>query len=171
MNRRVWQLQSIGSQTVGHNPCNLTQHTHSTPHYNFGASLAAQQWRTWLPMQETQVWSCWVGKNPCGREWQLTPDSCLENPMDRGAWQATVHWVTRVRHNLSSKKQKQLQPYLFLSDILNKIRIYISINFLDTQWILAKINYSFNWAVNLLVGTGQKPKPILKYTLICLCLV
>ena len=24
--------------------------------------------------------------------------SCLENPMDRGAWQTTVHGVTRVRH-------------------------------------------------------------------------
>ena len=28
--------------------------------------------------------------------------SCLENPMDRGAWQATVHGVTRVRHNLAN---------------------------------------------------------------------
>ena len=26
--------------------------------------------------------------------------SCLENPMDRGAWRATVHGVARVRHNL-----------------------------------------------------------------------
>ena len=25
--------------------------------------------------------------------------SCLENSMDRRAWQATVHGVTRVRHN------------------------------------------------------------------------
>ena len=25
--------------------------------------------------------------------------SCLENPMDRGAWQATVHGVSRVGHN------------------------------------------------------------------------
>ena len=25
--------------------------------------------------------------------------SCLENPVDRGAWQATVHKVERVRHN------------------------------------------------------------------------
>ena len=25
--------------------------------------------------------------------------SCLENPMKRGAWQATVHGVTRVGHN------------------------------------------------------------------------
>ena len=29
--------------------------------------------------------------------------SCLENPVDRGAWQATVHGVTRVRHNLATK--------------------------------------------------------------------
>ena len=29
--------------------------------------------------------------------------SCLEKPMDRGAWQATVHGVTRVRHDLVTK--------------------------------------------------------------------
>ena len=28
---------------------------------------------------------------------------CLENPMDRGACQATVHEVTRVRHDLATK--------------------------------------------------------------------
>ena len=29
--------------------------------------------------------------------------SCLENPMDRGAWWATVHGVARVRHNLATR--------------------------------------------------------------------
>ena len=29
--------------------------------------------------------------------------SCLENPMDRGAWWMTVYWVTRVGHNLATK--------------------------------------------------------------------
>ena len=29
--------------------------------------------------------------------------SCLGNPMDRGAWWATVHGVSRVRHNLVTK--------------------------------------------------------------------
>ena len=29
--------------------------------------------------------------------------SCLENPMDRGAWQATAHGVARVRYNLVTK--------------------------------------------------------------------
>ena len=31
------------------------------------------------------------------------PYSCLENPMDRGAWWATVHVVARVGHNLVTK--------------------------------------------------------------------
>ena len=29
--------------------------------------------------------------------------SCLENPIDRGAWQATVHGVARVGHDLATK--------------------------------------------------------------------
>ena len=29
--------------------------------------------------------------------------SCLENPTDRGTWQATVHGVTTVKHNLATK--------------------------------------------------------------------
>ena len=31
---------------------------------------------------------------------------CLGNPMDRGAWRATVHGVTKpVRHDLATKQQ------------------------------------------------------------------
>jgi len=33
--------------------------------------------------------------------------SCLVNPMDRGAWQATVHGVARVRHDLVTKEKKR----------------------------------------------------------------
>ena len=33
--------------------------------------------------------------------------SSLENPMDRGTWQATVHVVTRTRHNLVTKPPPQ----------------------------------------------------------------
>ena len=32
---------------------------------------------------------------------------CLENPMDRGAWQATVHGVTRAGHELATKPPPQ----------------------------------------------------------------
>ena len=29
--------------------------------------------------------------------------SCLENPMDRGAWQVTAYGVARIRHDLVTK--------------------------------------------------------------------
>ena len=36
--------------------------------------------------------------------------SCLGNPMNRGAWRATVHGVTKNGHNLASKQQ---QMYIY----------------------------------------------------------
>ena len=37
--------------------------------------------------------------------------SCLENPMDRGAWWATVHGVARVGHDLATKLTTDLKYY------------------------------------------------------------
>ena len=37
----------------------------------------------------------WVGKISWRRVWQPTRYSCLENPMDRGAWRATGHGATQ----------------------------------------------------------------------------
>ena len=36
----------------------------------------------------------WSGRSPGGGHGDPPQDSCLENPMDRGAWRATVHGVT-----------------------------------------------------------------------------
>ena len=47
-----------------------------------------------------------VGRSPGEGNGNPLHYSCLENPMDRGAWQATVHGVTRVRHNLATKLQQ-----------------------------------------------------------------
>ena len=41
--------------------------------------------------------------------------SCLENPMDRRAWRATVHGVTRVGHNLVTKPNQPLLSRCFVS--------------------------------------------------------
>ena len=38
--------------------------------------------------------------------------SCLENPMGRGAWWATVYGVARVRHDLATKPP-QPNKYFF----------------------------------------------------------
>ena len=40
-----------------------------------------------------------VGRSPGGRNGNPLQHSFLENPMDRGAWRATVHGSQRVRHN------------------------------------------------------------------------
>ena len=37
----------------------------------------------------------WVRKIPSRRKWQPPPVFCLENFMDRGAWQAIVHKVRK----------------------------------------------------------------------------
>ena len=39
--------------------------------------------------------------------------SCLGNPMDREAWQATIYGVAkRVRHNLATKQQQEMERCL-----------------------------------------------------------
>ena len=40
------------------------------------------------------------GRFPWRSKWQPLQYSCLDNPMERGAWQATVHGVTRDGHVL-----------------------------------------------------------------------
>ena len=43
----------------------------------------------------------WVGKTPWRRACNQLQYSCLGNPMDRGAWWATVHGAARSRTRLS----------------------------------------------------------------------
>ena len=56
-----------------------------------------------LDTQEMQVLSL-GGEDPPGEGNDNSLQySCLENPMDRGALQAAVHGVTRVRHDSVTK--------------------------------------------------------------------
>ena len=43
------------------------------------------------------------GRSPGEGNGNLFQYSCMENPMDLGAWQVTVNEVTRVGHNLATK--------------------------------------------------------------------
>ena len=38
-----------------------------------------------------------LGRSPGGGNGNPLQYSCLENPMDRGAWWATVHWTAKSR--------------------------------------------------------------------------
>ena len=44
-----------------------------------------------------------LGRSPGEGNCNPLQYSCLENPMDRGTWWATVHWVARAGHDLATK--------------------------------------------------------------------
>ena len=52
--------------------------------------------------------------------------SCLENPMDRRVWQATVHEVARVRHDLMTKPPQCCYTELTIVDTLATSSYYTS---------------------------------------------
>ena len=63
---------------------------------------------------ETQVW--FLGKSPGIENGNLLPYPCLENLMDRGAWQAIVHglaksWTWLSTHAISYKAPRILLTY------------------------------------------------------------
>ena len=64
------------------------------------ASRVAQMVKNLPATQEPWVRSLgWEG--PLEKGMATTPASCLENPMDRGAWWATVHVVAKGQTRLS----------------------------------------------------------------------
>ena len=76
------------------------------------ASLVAQQIKNLPAMQDTQVQS--LGQeDPLEKEMVTHSSICLGNPMDRGAWWATVHGVTRAGHSLVTKPPYQPEPCTF----------------------------------------------------------
>ena len=61
----------------------------------YRAFLLAQMVKNLPAIQET--WVRTLGQeDPLGREWIPTQYSCLENPMDKAAWWATVHGVATI---------------------------------------------------------------------------
>ena len=74
------------------------------------ASLVAQRLKCLPPMWETQV--RFLGReDPLEKEMVLLQYSCLENPMDRGAWRATVHGVAKSPTRLK-RLSKIARPWL-----------------------------------------------------------
>ena len=65
------------------------------------AFLVTQTVKNPLVIQE--IWLQSLGwEDPLEKEMAPLQYSCLENPMDRGSWQATVHGVTKSQTRLSN---------------------------------------------------------------------
>ena len=59
-----------------------------------------------------------LGRSPGEGHGNPLQCSCLENPIDRGAWQATVHGVARVGHDLVTKPPPPPQIWFKFHKIL-----------------------------------------------------
>ena len=84
----------------------------------FGASLVASSVKNLPAMQKTCVrFLGW--EDPLEKE-MATHSSIFawRIPVDRGAWQATVHGVTRVRHDLATKPPPPSLSYLHKTSAL-----------------------------------------------------
>ena len=133
----------ITSLKIGH--CKWVS-SRMTRHYREGTvylPLRGCYWPTGASGKEPacQCWRCkrcvfdpWVVRIPWRRKWQPLRYSCLENPMDRGAWQGIQSMgLQRVRHNWAHTHSINLVLnvlVLFLDlivddrDIFNSFTIY-----------------------------------------------
>ena len=74
-----------------------------TRYYLIILSLIAQSVKNLPAMQENPGMIPGSGRSPGEGNGNTLQYSCLPHLMDRGAWQATVHGVTRVGHGLVTK--------------------------------------------------------------------
>ena len=119
----------------------------------FGSSLVAQMVKNLPAMQETRVQSL-------GREDPLERGhgnplqySCLENPMDRGAWQATVHGSQRVGHDWATKTFWRLKTMVVADRNLFEIhrflaRLLLASLFLSFSFSAGWVNLCSGWVVS-----------------------
>ena len=74
-------------------------------------------------------------RSPGGGHGNPLQGSCLENLMDRGAWQATVH---RVAQNWTQLKRLSMHScmhtnYMKLTDLVQRLKIHLTADLLTTE--------------------------------------
>ena len=105
----------------------------------------------------------WVGKISLTRKWQY---SCLENSIDRGAWQATVHGINKSQTWLSSHTRVRTHTHTHTLCIITYLCVYLCVfhllivcyyfaNTLDimkicTLWLWHAVDFVFSLSLILL---------------------
>ena len=64
------------------------------------------------------------GRSPGGGNGNLLQYSCLENSIDRGAWRATVHGVTKSQTLLSAHECTQFAYCFYCEGVLDSVRCF-----------------------------------------------
>ena len=103
--RELWRAVVHGVKRVGHNLVTEQQHTLNSTIWCL-PGFKVEHWASQvvlvvknLPANAGNIRDSspipGSGRSPGGGHGNSLQYSCLENPMDRGAWQATVHRVTK----------------------------------------------------------------------------
>ena len=103
----------------------------------------------------------WIRKIPWRREWLSTPVSCLENPMDGGAWWAIVHRVSQSQiwlKWLSTAEYYLLDFSLWLNSLLQVIPFPTSL-FLSMVSVVHVITRKWPWCVSGILP-GSSPRHV-----------
>ena len=110
-----------------------------------------------------------LGRSPGGRYGNPLQYSCQENPMDRGVWQETVHWVAQSRTRLkrlsthveSRKEQSiyrctaQLLPWMLEGMVVPLRWGILEENQVLTWFLRGRDGYEVPVAMPVHVASGQ----------------
>ena len=107
----------------------------------------------------------WVGKIPEERNGNLFQYSCVENPMDKGAWWATAHSIAQSWTWLKWPSTHALYPEFLLLELITswsylRKNIYIYIFFPKKHW--KKVSLILSWELWLNDAELAKIASILK---------
>ena len=85
-----------------------------------------------------------LGRSPGGGHVNPSQYSCLENPMDRGAWRATLHGVTKSRTQLSNFHFQQTLPlqYSCLENPMDRGVWWAAVHGVAESWTQLSISIS-----------------------------
>ena len=107
-------LQSNGSQRVGHNWVTELNLQHFAQASQVALAVKSPPASAGDVTDLDSIPRSW--RSPGGGHGNPLQYSCLENPLDRGAWQAAVHWVAKSQTQLkwlSTHTHSTLHPVLY----------------------------------------------------------
>ena len=102
-----------------------------------------------------------LGKSPGEGNGNLLQYSWLENPMDGGAWHATVHGLAKSWTRLSNKHVHLLYPCVYLLSVSTAsvrfihvhLSVCISCSFFFSGWVIFHcVNKPLSWLIHFTVN-------------------
>ena len=80
-----------------------------------------------------------LGRSPEGGNGNPLQYSCLENSMDRGAWQAIIHGVTKIQTRLSTHTNIHIKATLVRLGTIDFIDLMYQLSYFYSKYIIVNM--------------------------------